>query len=254
MRSEQFEEYLQEDLSWRKKEISELYLLAATNNSETLLKSLILILYAHWEGYIKKSSKLYIKYVVEEKVKIEDLTFNFKAIALKEVAKKCLDTSENLTLSNEFLLLNTYNSIDDKKFKISINPDDDQTPSIISTNNNLKPKVLKNIINIIGTKYNTALETREVYINNNLLSNRNAIGHGSKFDEDRQVDFSLNIKDIAKLKDFVLTVLDFYTEVLLDYIDKKFYLTINEEQKVQYDEEKETILNKQFEELEKMYS
>lgn len=250
MKSEQFDTFLQDDLSWRKKEISELFLLAQTNtNNETLLKSLILILYAHWEGYIKKSSKLYLKYVVEEKVIIQELTSNFKGIALKEIAKKCLVSSENLTLSNELQLLNRYSEIENKKFKINIDPHNDQETSIISTENNLKPKVLKNIINIVGSKYSTALETREVYINNNLLANRNAIGHGSKFEEEHQVDFSLTISDIAKLKDFVLIVLDFYTDMLMSYKEEKFYLVSNEGKKVAYDQQEEIKLSRKFEQI-----
>lgn len=67
MKYEQFENLLDEDLAWRKVEISELLLLAKESEKETIFKSLILLLYAHWEGYIKKSSKLYIKYISEEK-------------------------------------------------------------------------------------------------------------------------------------------------------------------------------------------
>ena len=254
MRSEQFEIFLQDDISWRKKEISELFLLAKLNDeNETLLKSLILILYAHWEGYIKKSSKLYIKYVVEEKIKIQELTMNFKAIAMKEVAKACMENRESISLAKEFEFLKQTNTIDNRKFKVRINIDNDEEDSIISTQHNLKPKVFKNIINILGCNYGNVLKARENYINSSLLANRNAIGHGSKFNHDLQVDFSLNINDIAKLKDFILIVLDFFTEILINYKENKFYLICNEEEKVVYDNLMEEKLHKRFEELERVY-
>ncbi|MGW6146825.1 MAE_28990/MAE_18760 family HEPN-like nuclease [Bacillus mycoides] len=253
MRSEQFDIFLQDDMSWRKKEISELFFLAKLNNNEALLKSLILILYAHWEGYIKKSSKLYIKYVVEEKIKIQELTMNFKAIAMKEVAKACMENTESISLAKEFDFLKQTNSIDNRKFKVRIDIDNDEEDSIITTQHNLKPKVLKNIINILGCEYGAVLKARENYINSSLLANRNAIGHGSKFNHDLQLDFALNVNDIAKLKDFILTVLDFFTEILINYKEKKFYLICNEEDKVVYDDLMERKLKKKLEELEKKY-
>lgn len=254
MRSEQFEEFLQDDLSWRKKEISDLFLLAKVNEeNETLLKSLILILYAHWEGYIKKSSKLYIKYVVEEKVKIQELTMNFKAIAMKEIAKACIENSDKLTLVKELEFLQRSNGLDNIKFKIRVDPDNDEEDSIISTQHNLKPKVLKNIINILGCKYIAALEARENYINSSLIFNRNAIGHGSKFNHELQIDFSLNLMEISKLKDFILIVLDFFTEMLIYYKEGKFYLNSNNEEKEVYNEVMEEKLHNLFEDLERKY-
>ena len=62
MKYEQLENLLDEDLGWRKVEISDLLFLAKETQKEVVLKSVILLLYAHWEGYIKKSSKLKIKF------------------------------------------------------------------------------------------------------------------------------------------------------------------------------------------------
>ena len=73
MKYEQLENLLDEDLGWRKVEISDLLFLAKETQKEVVLKSVILLLYAHWEGYIKKSSKLYIKYISEKKIKLTDL-------------------------------------------------------------------------------------------------------------------------------------------------------------------------------------
>ena len=56
MKYEQLENLLDEDLGWRKVEISDLLFLAKETQKEVVLKSVILLLYAHWEGYIKKSS------------------------------------------------------------------------------------------------------------------------------------------------------------------------------------------------------
>lgn len=81
MKIEQFEDFIQEDLAWRKMEISQLFrILSKAESKEVVTKSIVLLLYAHWEGFLKKSFKYYLKYVSEKKIKIHDLTLNFKAI------------------------------------------------------------------------------------------------------------------------------------------------------------------------------
>ena len=250
MKYEQFEQYLDEDLGWRKIEISELLFLAKETEKEVVLKSIILLLYAHWEGYIKKSSKLYIKYISEEKIKLTDLSYNFKAVALKEHVSKCIDTKEKSTLANELAFVSSFLKFENKKFKVDVNLSNDFESGIIDTESNLKPKVFKNIIGILGLNYKNALKAREHYINSHLLANRNAIGHGNKFDSTNQVDFSLTIKDIEKLKTIVFSIIDNFKDELLEYIYRKYYLELNQAQKVEFENKKEIELEKLFASIE----
>lgn len=124
MKYDVLENQIQSELSWRKKEISELFLIAKENDKDVLLKSTILVLYAHWEGFIKKSSKIYLKYIIEKKIKIRALSSNFKAIAIKNSATNCLK-GESMTLANEIALMAKISKMDCKQFKININPNDD---------------------------------------------------------------------------------------------------------------------------------
>jgi len=238
MRYDDFERLIHEDLAWRKKEISELYLLTCDKENEVLMKSMILVLYAHWEGYIKKSSKIYIKYICEKRLKLCDLTPNFKAIVLKTTISNTIDVKESLNLSKELEFMIKYHKLQQKRFKVLIDIDNEFNVDIIDTNNNLNPKVFKNILNILGVKYVDSFSSRENYINSSLLGNRNAIGHGSKFDKDRQDDFDLCIDNISELKLFIIEVLDFYTNMLLDYIGEEFYLECKDDEKNIYDNKK----------------
>ena len=245
MKYDDFEKLLYDDLSWRKKEISELFLLASDKKNEVLFKSMLLILYAHWEGYIKKSSMLYIKYICEKKVNICDLTSNFKAMVLKAHIAPIIDGKEKLNLTSEMQFMDKYHRMEQKRFKISIDIHNEFDSIIINTHDNLNPKVFKNILNILGVKYIDSFSTREQYINSSLLGNRNAIGHGSKFNKDTQDNFDLCIHDVEKLKSFIVETLDFYTNMLLHYIEKEFYLEANEGIKEQYNDEK----NEEFKEI-----
>lgn len=54
MRIEEFQDFLDRDLAWRKLEISQLFMILNTVESKEIIgKSMILLLYAHWEGFIK---------------------------------------------------------------------------------------------------------------------------------------------------------------------------------------------------------
>jgi hypothetical protein len=254
MKYEQLENLLDEDLGWRKVEISDLLFLAKETQKEVVLKSVILLLYAHWEGYIKKSSKLYIKYISEKKIKLTDLCYNFKAVALKVHVSKCIETKDNLTLANELTFVSSFLKFENKKFKVEINLDNDFDSGIIDTKSNLKPKVFKNIIEILGLNYKNALKAREHYINSHLLANRNAIGHGNKFDSTNQVDFSLSIKDIEKLKTIVFSIIDNFKEELLEYIYNKYYLETNQAKKIEFEYKKEVELEKLFASIEESFA
>lgn len=253
MNKEQFAQYLDEELGWRKKELTDLYFFIEKEDNETLMKTMILMLYAHWEGYIKKSSKLYLKFVSEQKRKLKDLTNNFKAIRLKEAAKRCINMSESLSLSGEIDFMNRYISSEEQNFKLKIDIDNDRDKSIIDTQDNLKPAVLKNIMNIIGLKYNDALETRKVYIDSNLLGNRNVIGHGSRFQDNEQVEFALSVTDIKRLKDIIIYIIDTYTDTLKDYVEYEYYLAINSEQKEEYDIRIEEEMESHLKSIEESY-
>lgn len=254
MRYDQFETHLDEDLSWRKVEISDLLLLAKESSKEVLLKSVILLLYAHWEGYIKKSSKLYLKYISEEKLNLSDLSFNFTAVSLKSHVSRCIDTKDKLTLANELIFVSNFKKIENKKFKLNIDLENNLDNDIIDTQSNLKPKVFKNIIEILGLTYKEALSAREHYINSQLLANRNAIGHGGKFDPTHQNDFSLEISDIEKLKSIIFSIIDSFRDELLEYVYNQFYLESNLDKRLEFELSKEVELEKLFLNIEEKYS
>ena len=244
---------MDEDLSWRKKEISSLMFIAKGNEKEeVLLKSIILLLYAHWEGYIKKSSKLYIKYISERKITLGKLCNNFKAVALKLNIKECLNTAESMSLFHEIAFMDKFDKMESKSFKININVDNDFETDIIDTQANLKPKVFKNIISILGLNYKKAIETREKYINSYLLASRNTIGHGSKFDGS-STGFTLEIKEIEKLKEIIISIIDNFRDELLEYGRNEFYLMEKESEKVAFQTSMEAELEKIFSDIEASY-
>lgn len=252
MRVEQFENFLNEDLGWRKKELSDLILLAEKgNNNEVLLKSVILLLYAHWEGYIKKSSKYYLKYVSESKKKLGELTDNFKAISLKSIVNQCIETAQSLSITNELSLLNKIKDIDNNKFKINIDINNDQDNKIINTESNLNPNVFKRLLSIIGLTYKKEIEVKESYLNYCLLGKRNLIGHGSKHQDDS--DFSLTIDEIKKLRAIMLAIIDNFKEELIEYAQNSFFLISNQNSLNTFIQQQEQLLAFELNRIENHY-
>lgn len=246
MKYEQFESFLDDDLSWRKKEISDLFLVTKDIEYEAVLKAVILLLYAHWEGYIKKSSKLYLKYVSEKKITLNQLSRNFKATVMKNSINRCLDTTESLTLSNEIAFITKYMDLESKKFKIKVNVDDDQDRSVINTKSNLNPTVLKSIYKILGIKFKEPLVMRTKYIDTNLLFTRNTIGHGSRFDNDTVEGLTLSLIDIEKLKKVIFILIDNFRDELLEFAYCEYFLESNSDEKELYEDKKSKELEKEL--------
>ena len=77
-----------QDHVWRLREISELkglIELTTTSNirKRVLCRSGIALLYAHWEGFIKKSGTYYLEYVSFQRHHIAELRSNFITIILR---------------------------------------------------------------------------------------------------------------------------------------------------------------------------
>lgn len=250
-----FEDRIIEDWTWRKREVSDLILIAEKEENTVLLKSIILLLYAHWEGYIKKCSKTYLKYICDHKPILSDLTDNFKAVALKGITGEIMKSAETLTLQNEMIYIEKFSKIDNHSIHkhIKIDLENEKDKNVINTQDNLNPKVFKNILKIIGLVYKKQYEGKEVFINSYLLSNRNAIGHGSKeLFKDEQ--FELEIKSLKKLRDITLVIIENFRDELIRFASEQLYLKSNNEKLEALAILFESKLEAEFKEIDERYN
>ena len=247
-----FEEALDDDLGWRKVEISNLLLIAKNTNEEVILKSIILLLYAHWEGYIKQSSKYYIRYLNEKNLRLGTLTGNFKAFAIKGNVSQCIDGKNSLNLANEINFINRFLKLDTRNFIVPVDTTNPSEKAVIDTESNLKPKVFKNIISILGLNYCEAIETRERYIDSHLLGNRNQIGHGNKY-RSIHPDFNLEIKDVEKLKDIIFSIIDNFRDELLEHSRCEYYLHANATELEKFNRNQSLKLERLLKSIEDLY-
>lgn len=239
---------LDKDIAWRKKEISELYLVCGNEDKEILRKSFLLILYSHWEGFIKNAAKIYLKYITSKKLKIGVLTLNYKTISIKQIIYECYKSQETLTLENEIKFMEKYEAKDKTKFQVKEPILDDKNSSIIDTSSNLSPGVFLNVCKVLGLSSRSSVLMRKNYLDECFLGSRNAISHGNEVNfDDYDEKFDLDYTSISELKDVVMCIMDNYHSDLLEYANRELYLEQNKSQRQEYDLSSDDDLTKKLE-------
>ena len=172
--AEELQNKLDDDFAWRRKELTVIFTNVKSSQPlklNTNIRIGVVMLYAHWEGFIKNAAELYLIYVACKKLNLNQLSNNFIAVSLKSKLKQFEETNKNTihTQLIEFLLgdLNTRAQI--------------PTEEIIKTQSNLNSDILKEILSTIGIEY-TQYELKEKYIDSQLLRIRNSVAHGQNPD------------------------------------------------------------------------
>lgn len=230
MNSEDFITMLEADLGWRKKEVTNLLLMEKDHNQLLIIKSTVLLLYSHWEGFVKNATKSYLEHISLKKIGIGALTDNFKAIALKGLINEAEKSSETLTMANELKLINKLQNGLDRHFSLRRDFSlQEKDKTIVNTKDNLSLKVFKSILHIVGLDYSNSLDTKSVFIDEKLLENRNKIAHGNKI---QQIDseFDLTLEELRKLKELVFFLMDSLFEDLIYFTSNELYFSENASQ------------------------
>lgn len=173
---EEFIDAIDQDYSWRRIELLCVKKQVVTANEKAKAKDKttpmairqgILLLYAHWEGFIKFSATAYLQFIVDCGFKQCDLTDNFLGIMLR---KKYLGKCNTYSLKHHISVARGL--LNDSQQRVVFEPE-----KIIRTNANLSYELFENILDTLAIdtrKY----ETKRQLINESLLARRNKIAHG----------------------------------------------------------------------------
>lgn len=160
---------IDEDLSWRKKELHYIKTLIPKDKSpkqSSYLRLAIPLLYAHWEGFAKFSMEAYLKYVSYKFLKHTELKPQFIALSLS----KLLGLSEIKNLEGKTTIVKELLLRLNEKAKIP-------TKEVIQTKSNLRYNVFREIIYTLSLSEKT-FSTYESFIDD-LVDTRNHIAHGN---------------------------------------------------------------------------
>ncbi|MTJ55459.1 hypothetical protein FJR38_23660 [Anabaena sp. UHCC 0253] len=208
---DELEEIIAQDFSWRRKELTNLKNLCLSSKNQiknTLLKSGVVILYSHWEGFVKKSSIAFCEYINGKGIPYNQLICNFHVCAILEYFQgqyphKNFKAALSLVDGSGIQLSN----------KCSINSE-----KYIDTKSNLNSEVLKEITMKIGIDY-SLYETKENLIDQRFLGFRNAVSHG----EYRDIEES----DFLELFGEITTLIEIYKNQILNSAIQESYLKIH---------------------------
>jgi hypothetical protein len=164
---------LDSNLTYRLKEISDLkqaILDANPLNRDVLLKALIALSYAHWEGFVKFSAQKYFEFIALRKHSYAALNpqfyINSFLVRLGSLHQNKPNIHERANLISEIL------SSRENRFSYL-------HPTLINTGSNLKFEIFKEICLICGIDH-SKFSNKENFIDVILLKRRNSIAHGDK--------------------------------------------------------------------------
>jgi hypothetical protein len=166
---------IQEDFAWRRKELKIIRDQIPTSHSPLQSASLrfaVPILYAHWEGFVKKSCEYYLEFVANKYLPHRILKSQFIALSLnRKFGKIEIRNLEEKTKTVEFLISEL-----DKNANVP-------TKNVILTKSNLRFEVFEEIIFILDLDHSRFSSSKSLI--NDLVDTRNNIAHGSHLRVDK---------------------------------------------------------------------
>lgn len=183
---------LQQDRTWRLKEISDLK--SITKRSDeiaqiVLLRALIAICYAHWEGSVRFAARRFFEHVALKRLQYRELDPQFRRnyflprLAALSVTKTSL--SERCALVDDILVSS------DRRFSRAGH-------DLVNTRSNLTSEVFRDICLVCGIAFGQ-FEKEAHFIDVMLLKRRNEIAHGE--------DTRIGIEDLEDVTNRTLTLM-----------------------------------------------
>lgn len=196
------------ELIWRRKELTDLRALVQQFDGElrskVLIRCAISLLYAHWEGFVKKSSAYYLEYVASHRLPYNKLASNFVALTLKFKLSE-LSASEKISGGNA--LADFFCTALDRQSNVPYK-------NIVDTKSNLSSKVLTDILSALGLDH-SQFSTKLNFIDSNLVNPRNHVAHGEILE--------LNTDEYLELHDGVIGLIEtFRTEIENSSVTRRF--------------------------------
>ncbi len=192
-------DFLDQELTWRKREISNFKAAIAWDRSHLAdvgTRSGVCLLYAHWEGFIKESSRAYLEYVVRKGMHLRDASINVKAVAVRERLRVIADSKR---LDQHISLVEWLeNGGEAIRFDVE---------RVVEAQSNLLFAVFQNICWAVGVDP-APFEVKKNFIDLRLVGRRNKVAHGNRETIDRG--------DYEELHEEVIGLITAYRDALMD--------------------------------------
>lgn len=190
---EMLDNAIDQEIAWRKQELSTALKLVQQSSGPAQranLRAGVVILYAHWEGWIKTVAQFYVRYVHTMAYPYEELSTAFLGNALKTRMSGVEAASKPLVHNTFALFIRT-----DLSTRAALSED------LVRTEFNLSSSVLYDIIDRLGLIRFPQYASRENLIDSELVNRRNTIAHGEYLDlkPDEYKDLRASVLDLLEL-------------------------------------------------------
>jgi len=184
---------IDDDLVWRRRELTDFRALIQDGNVErrrsALIRAGVALLYAHWEGFVKCCGTHYLEFVAIQGKKASELRRNFLAVKLHS---QLIEASRSKKSSAVERVIDYFCTKMDSPLKFS-------AKNVVDTKSNLSSSVLEEIIWTLGLNM-MPFETKRKMIDSSLVERRNFIAHGQFL--------NIDVKDYLELHDEVIWLID----------------------------------------------
>ncbi|MDX8128659.1 MAE_28990/MAE_18760 family HEPN-like nuclease [Methylomonas sp. BW4-1] len=203
----QFSAALNDEITWRKREIIELRMHAAKKDNvvnKTILRAGVAVLYSHWEGFIKASSELLLNYISNQKLKNDELSDVYVIQSFKSHLSNLAET-KNASIAVESLrfILDEMNKSACIKYK-----------NYVNTESNLSSEVFDRIAKSVGVDVNKYMHLYP-FIDESIVNKRNYIAHGEYMD--------VNIDEYKRISDRVFDLIRYYKDDIENIAVRRSY-------------------------------
>lgn len=173
---------------------------------KVLRRSFVPIAYAHWEGFVKKTTHYYLEFVSMQRPQLGQLVPSFQAITLWSECSGTVNRNRALSLIEVCATSKARN-----EHHIFIPYRD-----VISTNSNLDSRTLKEICELLNVPFGP-FEPKSLFIDSALVGRRNHIAHGEKQDIDDA--------DLETIKSEVVSLIDSFRNEVENAATLRSYLS-----------------------------
>lgn len=206
-----FEKSVNGQLAKRKKELIELKQLIESTSSEPAQalyrRTVFLLLYAHWEGFIKFLGMQTLQYINSQNLQYKNLHLTFSAISMHNELKGSIPEKEPQKIKLLMKLLSgNYDACFEDKFECK------HVETWVDAKSNLNREHLEDILMLFGINL-VGLRTAEYVTNNWLdtfLGRRNKIAHGGLDEIDTEIFNEAHTR--------IIELLDFFNDTFLSYV------------------------------------
>ncbi|GHG55111.1 hypothetical protein GCM10012320_26690 [Sinomonas cellulolyticus] len=193
---EALDDAISTEVAWRKQELTTTLkvIQQSTGNARRAnIRSGVVILYAHWEGWVKVVAQLYIRYVNTQRNSYEKLSDAFLGNALKTRMDAVAMAARPLT-HNEFASF----------VRSGLAERASLSESLVRSESNLSSSVFFEILERLGLERNQLYSLRANMIDQELVHRRNTIAHGQHLE--------LGLDEFQGLRTKTMELLELFTD------------------------------------------